>query len=285
MLATPSNSSATGSNSMRFTIFGASGFIGSRLAARLCAQGHECLTPGRGELPEGQDLGHVFYCIGLTADFRSRLAETVDAHVCHLLRVLARCRFTRLCYLSSTRVYKGLPRGEEDAVLETQPGCVSDLYDISKIMGEAACLNIGPGGVVVRLSNVFSPEDVSENFLPSILREAKATGRVRLRTALASSKDYVLIDDVLDMLPKILVDGREGIYNLASGRAVPHSAVIESLGCGVEVAPGAPTVAFPPISIARLQQEFGYAPRDVLPAIADAACGGRAWASDPSKES
>jgi len=93
---------------------------------------------------------------------------------------------------------------------------------------------------------------------------------VRLRTALDSSKDYVLLEDVLDMLPKILVEGRQNIYNIAAGQDITHREIVTALGCGVDVVPNAPRVTFPSISIARLKQEFNYMPSAVLPVIAAA---------------
>lgn len=252
---------------MLFTVFGATGFIGSHLVASLKSQGHECFTPGRDEIPENRELGHVFYCIGLTADFRTRLGETVEAHVCHFMKVLTRCRFKRICYLSSTRVYPMTGIGEESADIRVNPAVASDLYNISKLMGESACLNVTDAGVVVRLSNVFHADDTSGNFLNEVIKEAQS-GSLILHTGLDSSKDYIVLNDVVDMLPRILVQGKERIYNLASGANVTHRQIVEALGCEVTVAEGSPTVAFPPISVKRLTDEFDFAPaHDILEAV------------------
>src|SRR3954470_22708673 len=88
------------------TILGGSGFIGSALVERLAKIGLSCQAPDRGQKLTGKKLGDVIYCVGLTADFRSRPLETVDAHVCHLLHVLRDGDFESLVYLSSTRVYR-----------------------------------------------------------------------------------------------------------------------------------------------------------------------------------
>ncbi|WP_319543669.1 NAD(P)-dependent oxidoreductase [uncultured Pseudodesulfovibrio sp.] len=251
---------------MRFTIFGATGFIGSFLLEHLRAQGHDCIAPEREEIPTSQDLGHVFYCIGLTADFRTRLADTVNAHVCHLLQILTRCTFDRLCYLSSTRVYSGQDVGIESAMLTVDPSNPSDVYNISKLMGESACLNISKKTVVVRLSNVFHPNDTSDNFLNSILREA-ATGRLVLQTSLDSAKDYILLDDVVTLLPQILESGKERIYNLASGKNTTHKEIVEQIGCEVKVLPDVPRVIYPSISVERLHKEFGNITSNILESI------------------
>ena len=54
----------------RYTVLGASGFVGGALARVLREGGAQVCTPARGESLAGRELGHVFYCIGMTADFR-----------------------------------------------------------------------------------------------------------------------------------------------------------------------------------------------------------------------
>jgi nucleoside-diphosphate-sugar epimerase len=251
------------------TVLGASGFIGSALVKRLSETKVEHLAPDRGESLTNKQLGHVIYCIGLTADFRTRVLETAEAHVGKLLTVLRDCDFDSLLYLSSTRLYRstvGLAR-EEDA-LELQPLEPDDLYNISKAMGESLSLACGKRTRVVRLSNVYGDDFHSENFLPSIIREAITTGTLTLHTSADSEKDYVSISDVLDGLIEIATRGRRRIYNLASGNNVTNGAlaarISQATGCKVEVVPNPPRVCFPPISIDRIRAEFDFKPRAVL---------------------
>jgi len=250
---------------MKFTVLGASGFIGSHLAGYLRQAGHECLTPARGDSSVADmDLGHVIYCIGLTADFRRRPFDTVQAHVCFLAEVLEKYRFESLLYLSSTRVYAGAASGDEEAQL-----IAGDLYNLSKLTGEAMCFASGRGNVrVARLSNVFGADFSSDNFLPSLIRAAVADGRITLGTDLDSAKDYVSIDDVVSILPKIALAGNRRVYNVANGRNTSNSEVVEKIreltGCVLEVTGDARPVLFPPIQVARLRQEFGFSPAMLL---------------------
>ena len=78
------------------TVLGAGGFIGRHLVAHFRAQGRRVAAVDRARLPEfmeGGEAGHVFYCIGLTADFRARPLETAEAHAGLLARVLQRGGF------------------------------------------------------------------------------------------------------------------------------------------------------------------------------------------------
>lgn len=254
---------------MRFTVLGASGFIGSHLAARLQLEGHNCWQPSRGDAALfTHQLGHVIYCIGLTADFRSRPFETVRAHVSVLADVLERGNFDSLLYLSSTRVYAGLDVAQEDLPLRVNPGNPSDLYNLSKLMGESLCLSCGrPAVRVARLSNVVGDNPGSDNFLSVLVREARS-GQIALRTDPDSAKDYILLKDVLALLPSIAATGKERVYNVASGRNIRHLELTDRLvgltSCALKILPDAPIQHFPPIDIRRIRSEFGFAPTPVL---------------------
>ncbi len=261
---------------MSWTILGSSGTIGSRLVARLRAAGQTVDTPGRGDAGLcRRPLGHVIYAIGLTADFRRRPYDTVQAHVSVLAELLQQADFASLLYLSSTRVYAHAASGHEDSPLPVLAQDPSDLYNLSKLMGESLCLQDARAGVrVARLSNVVGGEDAdSVNFVPSLVREARG-GCIVLQTAPDSSKDYIHIDDVAELLPRIAAGGRERLYNVASGVQTTHAQwtaqLVARTGCAIEVAPAAPSVRFIPIDIERIRKEFDYQPRPVLATIANA---------------
>ncbi len=258
---------------MNWTVLGASGTIGRKLSAHLRAAGHAVFSPGRGEDLYSRPLGHVIYAIGMTADFRQRPYETVQSHVSLLAELLQNGNFESLLYLSSTRVYGRATTGTEDSLLPVLSQDPSDLYNLSKLMGESLCLQDSRAGVrVARLSNVVGGDDPeSSNFVPSLVQAARS-GRIVLQTAMDSVKDYIHIDDVVEFLPRIAAGGRERIYNLASGVQITHAQWVKQLaaltGCIVEVAPIAPTVLFIPVDIGRIQAEFDFQPRPVLATLA-----------------
>jgi nucleoside-diphosphate-sugar epimerase len=261
---------------VNWTVLGASGVIGRRLVGRLRTAGEDVHTPARNDPGVyTRPLGHVIYAIGLTADFRQRPYDTVQAHVGLLAEMLRRADFDSLLYLSSTRVYARAALGREDAPLPVLAQDPSDLYNLSKLMGESLCLHGGRHGVrVARLSNVVGGDDAdSDNFVPSLVRAARS-GRIVLQTAPDSAKDYIHIDDVVELLPRIAVAGRERIYNVASGVQLRHADWTQQLatltGCTVDVAPGAPVQHFVPIDISRIRAEFGFAPRPALAVLASA---------------
>lgn len=255
---------------MRFTILGASGFIGSHLLAYLNRLGHDCYAPTRNDpLVFSKDLGHVFYCVGLTADFRQRPFDTVQAHICHLAEILQKTRFESLLYLSSSRIYGNGLSSDEDVILQANPQNFNDFYNLTKMTGEALCFSVGlPNVRVVRLSNVYGVDFSSNNFLSSIIRDALLKKNAVVQTTLESSKDYVSVNDVVKVLPDIALSGRYRVYNVASGMNVTNRALLEKLsdisGCAISIAKDAPTIQFPLINIQRIQSEFGFIPSSIL---------------------
>jgi nucleoside-diphosphate-sugar epimerase len=248
---------------MMFTVLGGSGNVGSNLVRRLRELGHEVCAPPRGELATNLDFGHVIYAIGVTADFRTRPFDTIESHVSTVANFLRNARFQSFLYLSSTRIYANSLDTDENSTLQICPSEASDLYNISKLAGEAICLNSGkPNVKIARLSNVVGRREANaQTFLGAICREAYQ-GRIRLQTGLESTKDYIWIDDVTDLLIKICQQGKRSIYNVASGYQVSHkdwlSAISARTGCTYEVEKDARCISFSPISTRRIVSEFGF---------------------------
>lgn len=249
-----------------FTILGAGGFIGATLVAWLESQDQVVHAVTRGSLPAllagRRPAGHVIDCIGLTADFRERPLDTAEAHVGLVGRCLAQLRFDSFLLLSSTRVYAHASATHEDAALPIIPADPSDLYNVTKLAGEALCLaDPRPTSRVVRLSNVYGIGMPPETFLGQVLREGRETGGVVFRQSPASAKDYVSVAAAVRMLPAIATAGRQRTYNVASGGNTSHAAIGYYLrdiaGWHTGFAPDAPTVRHPAIDTARLDAEFG----------------------------
>jgi nucleoside-diphosphate-sugar epimerase len=250
------------------TVLGASGFIGSHLAKRLEQYKLEYQAVKRNETIPPGNLGRVIYCIGVTADFRSKPFDAVDAHVCRLLELVREHEFESLLYLSSTRLYAGHSSTAEDEPLRVTPQSENDLYNLSKLMGESITLNCGRTGRVARIANVYGDDFASNNFLPSILRQAVNGEKVVLQTGPDSEKDYVWVLEVIEDLIWIAAQGKQQIYNVASGVNVSNRELAVKLqqltGCEIEFAPDAPAIKYPRIDTRRVRGEFGLVPSSLL---------------------
>lgn len=251
------------------TVFGASGVIGSHIVRYLSGANYDVYAPDRNVELKGCILGDVIYCIGVTSDFRTRPYDTIEAHVSKLSHILQTSTFNSFTYLSSTRIYKQRESlAKEDDTISVQPLKSDDLYNISKIMGESLLVTSGKPVKIIRLSNVYGGDYISDNFLPSLMRDAVKKGKIILRTSPQTVKDYIRIQDVVDLVCRITIDGKHNVYNVASGFNVSHESLMKIIekqtGCKVEIEPGGDLMQFPTISIERIKSEFGYVPTSVL---------------------
>lgn len=254
---------------MKFTIFGAKGFIGGHLANHLENNGHEVSAPDDLDvIPKEKDLGNVIYAIGLTGNFRVKPHETVQSHICLLSRLLQATNFSTWTYLSSTRIY-GLYSSPEPVAEESQILVKPDLeglYDLTKLTGEALCLSLGrPEIRIARLSNVYGVGMNSSTFLGSIINELSKGQDVEIGESPDSAKDYISVDDVCRLLEHIALDGKSRIYNLASGAQVTHGSIAATINSvsrqKVSFRSGAYKKRFSKIDISKVISEFRFQPR------------------------
>ena len=257
---------------MKYTVLGSKGFIGNEFTKYLEKKGYECFTPEIRETNlEGLDLGHIIYSAGVP-NFMERPYDAVDAHVCRLKEILQNSNFESLTYFSGGRVYNKMETTNEEDDLILNPLDKNDLYGISKIMGESLCIaSENPRVHIIRLTNVTGNNFTSHLFLPSIIRDAISKNKIKVFTSLSSKKDYVYIDDVLELIPKIALYGKNKIYNVASGKNIESGKLIEKISeitsCDVEVDPKSKEYSFPETSIKKIEDEFDFKPTNVLDKI------------------
>tara|TARA_R110002020_G_scaffold47767_21_gene136396 strand:+ start:4613 stop:5446 length:834 start_codon:yes stop_codon:yes gene_type:complete len=262
---------------VKATVLGSSGYIGQAMAPYLRGLGYDVACPARGEIDAlSGDLGAVFYCIGITGNFRTMPYQTVDAQVQVLARLLSNpdIRFDSLVYLSSTRVYGtgGDGLGREDMALSVIPSPDST-YDLSKLLGEALCAaHTGATMISVRLSNVYGPDMREGTFLGSVLKTVADTGAVEIGEDPGSGKDYVPLDYVVRSMELLARKGEPGCYNIATGVTVTHddiARVLRRAGYTVTFRQGGPLRRFPAISTEKLQALGGCGPKPLLESLID----------------
>src|SRR5262249_11928528 len=243
---------------MKITVLGASGFIGGRLASRLAENGHHVWRPSRSDLQslDRRGLGHVFYCIGeggVTEDPHN----AAHAHVNQNPNVLRCWKFASLTYLSSARVYFGAQTATEETSLQVLPDDGGAMFGVMKIAGEQLCFaSDHPAVRAVRLSTVMGFAPKGKSLIPTLIRDAFLRVRMNLAISPQSSRDYIDIEDVIDILPRIAVEGKHRCYNLASGVNVRLVEIVRLVGAKFpsrcDWQPNAPTVVFPVIDISRI---------------------------------
>jgi nucleoside-diphosphate-sugar epimerase len=96
-----------------------------------------------------------------------------------------------------------------------------------------------------------------------------------LRTAASSAKDYVSVSDVVRAIERVALEGRQRVYNIASGRNTSNAEIAGLLrgkfGADVLYEQDAVPISFPEIEISRIADEFGFVPMPFESAF-DGAC-------------
>lgn len=210
-----------------YTVLGGLGFIGSHLYNALQKTGAECWAPARGdENIFKRKLGTVFYCIGLTNDYKDRPFDAVEAHASLLNRIVEKASFDRLVYLSSTRLYDGLSSTAEETNLVLNPANPRHIYDLSKALGENICLTASDGrACVVRLSSVYSDAPDASGFVPDLLRRMKRERKFELDSSSGIVRDYIHIDDVVSAIIAVAEQSQLKIVNVACGENISNQKI------------------------------------------------------------
>ena len=262
------------------TVIGGRGFIGRALVHHLRETGWQCWVPERDcSWPvQERELGHVFYCAGLTADFLQRPVDAVEAHVSLLSRVLQSPSYTSLIYLSSTRLYDGLAAGtlaHESDLLSVAPSNPRHFYDLTKLTGESICHVMGQGRArIARLSCVYDLGNAVGGFLPTLLDQVAQLppgGVLTVESSPGRARDYVFIGDVLRALVAMALGGEHTTYNVASGCNLRNEELAQWIsresGRQLRFTTDERAPAPPAIDTSLLRQEFGWEAASVLTQI------------------
>lgn len=253
---------------MKFTILGSTGFLGSNIHNHLLNSNFECYAPDiRKEEISGKHLGHVIYSIG-TVDFQN-INKIVETHVCILKRILDNCNFDSFLYISTGRFYRNSKLTNEIEDIKINPNDSSQLYDISKLLGESYCLSSTKKNIrIVRPSLIVGYNAPQTLFLPSIIIDAISKGEINLHSSLESQRDYLRIQDFVKVIPEIALRGTEKIYNIAYGKNTKTKEIVDKIvsltNCSVKVIENSTHYSFPEINIERIQNEFNFKPESVL---------------------
>jgi nucleoside-diphosphate-sugar epimerase len=185
-------------------------------------------------------------------------------------------RGDKFLFLSSSEVYGGLtdPPFHEEQIGTTNTTHPRACYIEGKRCGEAICNAYRTKGIdakAVRLCHAYGPgtrggdQRAMNSFIEMALRE----GRITLLDAGLAQRSYCYISDVGAMLWRIVLAGRDVIYNVGGDYRTTIADLAQKIGrmMDVEVVlprdetktlPGAPSEV--QVSIAKLENEFGKLP-------------------------
>jgi|GEM_PF-4926635 len=211
---------------MRVTVVGAKGIIGSHLVDLIKRQPDlELIETDRGyKIQPNFDYGIVVYCAGITVNYQNY--GTVDAHVVHLNEWLERAMYSKIIYLSSTRIYNGLTEGNE--ATERFVVSAGDFYNQTKLLGESIVrFSCRRPYVIVRPSHVLAYTPHAPTFFWTVLRQAREQGKIELEESAEMSRNYIVIYDLVRILLFFARSDCSGIYNVCSASNVSNHEIVE----------------------------------------------------------
>ncbi|MGB1104276.1 MAG: NAD-dependent epimerase/dehydratase family protein [Crocinitomicaceae bacterium] len=223
----------------RILITGITGTIGSELATALKKEGHT--VEGVSGKKRIQDQGY-FDAI--------KTPETIDA-VYHLaaktfvpdswespddfseVNILGTHRTLEFCRKNSAKIIfissyaYGIP--QYLPIDEKHPVSAVNPYALTKMMGEDLCHFYGKhynlSYVIIRPFNVYGALGNKSLLIPEIIEQIKEGKQVRVKD-LAPKRDFIFIDDLIDLLIRLLDYNKNETFNAGSGESLSVEEVI-----------------------------------------------------------
>lgn len=264
---------------------GASGFIGRTLSTYLENLGHQVLkfTRENGDIANRNSwdkFEKADYVIHLASrnfvpDSWMHSSEFLESNVVGTSRALeyAKIHNAKTIYVSAYLYGKPI----ELPINENHPISPNNPYALSKYLAEEVCkfhANFFEQSVtILRLFNVYGPGQRSEFLVPTLVNQC-LKGNLISVLDLKPKRDYVFIEDVLDVIQKAMIkSGGLQIYNIGSGLSYSVQEIIDIIQkiCGSDLPVKSQDVVRPNeinnvvADISRAKEDLGWIPkRDIF---------------------
>ena len=222
---------------MKILVTGHHGFIGQHMMARLKASGHDVTGYEWDEtqFPEVEGLDAVIHLGAISATTYPDLEQIMRQNYDFSVRLLQDCitHQVPLQYASSASVYGQTTHFTEDGALAPQ-----SYYAWTKYLFDRYAQDYLDRGIAVtglRYFNVFGHSGEEHKGGMSspyhkFREQALATGRIKLfRNSEDYLRDFVCVEDVVDVSARLLETPASGVFNVGTGQATSFQAVAEAM--------------------------------------------------------
>jgi nucleoside-diphosphate-sugar epimerase len=247
-------------NKIKITVFGHTGFIGRNIVLKLSKK--KIFLPKKNILSYKTNLGHIIYCIG-SHQWRSDPYEAFETDIAMIVKILKNNKYKSFNLISSTRIYSNR-NSKEDSRICVNTEDPDNYYNCLKIYAENLVL-LNKKNKVIRISNIFGNNYESTIFLPSIIKDSINKKKIFIYTNKKSQKDFLFIEEAVDIIIKIVLNGKKNIYNVAFGKNSLIEDIINKLqkitNCKIIYNSKSKIIKNSPINIQRIKKEFNFEPK------------------------
>jgi dTDP-glucose 4,6-dehydratase len=145
-------------------------------------------------------------------------------------------QLNKIVLISSIGVYGSEEDGHEDLYTEANPPKTESIYSSTKVITESLGLAFAKEfkvpTLIVRLSNVYGPNQPMGALIPDLISQMRDPNAVIVMGSSAPVKDFIHIDDVLSGLTSLITTENIAIgeiFNLCSGEKSSVKQILELL--------------------------------------------------------
>lgn len=242
-----------------FTIFGHTGFIGTHLKKKL--QKYNLILPNKNEIFINKNLGNIIYCIG-SDNWKTDIYNSFEANLGYIPKILNHNKFSTFNFLSSIKVYGNANDTNENSELKVSLNNLNAYYMIKKICAELLILSQKKKFKIIRLCNIYGNNFDAPLVLPTFIRDSIKFKKISIKINQNSLKNYLSINDAVNLILSIIIKGNENIYNLASNKRISLKTIAEKIkkktGCRIFLSNQKLIINEPKINILKIKKEFNF---------------------------
>ena len=223
--------------------------------------------PPRNKTKFTKNLDNVIYCIG-SDDVLSNPINAIESNLMILCKIILNNKFKSFLYISSTRLYINSNNTNENNSIKINTNSKNYFYNSLKVAAENFCLSQKNKNIkVVRLSNLYGLNFKNQTYLlPSLIRNSKLNKKINIYINKESKKNYININDVIDIIIKIMSKSKYRLYNIASDKRLAIKKIVSIIkkvtDCKVVYSNQRERNNEPIIDISRIKKEFKFKPNN-----------------------
>ena len=253
-----------------YTIFG-QGFVGTNLVKYLKKRKHKVFLPIKGKYKFNKNLHNIIYCIG-SDNWIKDPKKSYNANLGLVAKIIYNNKFSSFTLMSSTRLYLGNARNKtkESDLIHINPNIRNYYFNSLKLSAEALCLSFSHKRIrVVRMSNLFGNYFSKQIYLlPTLIRDSINNKKINILINKRSSKDFLSVEEAIDVLIKIIKKGKHRLYNVAFGKNIKLFKILNKIkkitNCKISYQNQHKLIHEPIININRIKKEFNFSPQKNL---------------------